>query len=111
MFLAEMIIKLAGLGFRDYVRDGFNDFDGILVIISMVEIVLSSDNMQGLLVLRAFRLFRVFKLAKSWKSLRVMITTVLKSLGSIGYLGLLMLLFVFIYALVGMQFFGNRWVD
>ena len=77
MFLVEMAIKLLGLGVRDYLRDGFNCFDGILVIISMVEIAISSDNMQGLLVLRAFRLFRVFKLAKSWKSLRNMITTVL----------------------------------
>ena len=67
--------------------------------------------MAALIVLRAFRLFRVFKLAKSWKGLRDIIATVMKSLSSIGYLALLMLLFVFIYALVGMQFFGNRWKE
>ena len=61
-----MILKHLGLGFKDYWKDGFNDFDGILVIISMVEFCIPSEaDMQGLMVLRAFRLLRVFKLAKS----------------------------------------------
>ena len=39
-FLAEMIIKLLGLGVKDYARDGFNRFDAAIVILSMVEIAL-----------------------------------------------------------------------
>ena len=106
-FLAEMILKHLGLGFKEYWKDGFNDFDGVLVIVSMVEFfVLQGADVQGLLVLRAFRLLRVFKLAKNWDELRKLINTVINSLASISYLGLLMILFVFIYALVGMQMFG-----
>ena len=111
LFALEMFLKHLGLGFRNYWRDAFNFFDGTLVILSYVEYFLSGYNIGGLIVLRAFRLLRVFKLAKSWKSLRQLINTVVKSMTSISYLGLLMLLFVFIYALMGMQFFGNRWVD
>ena len=102
MFAGEMVIKHIGLGFKDYWRDGFNVFDGTLVIISFAEYLMPKSDMGGFIVLRAFRLFRVFKLAKSCKSLRVIIDTVIKSITSISYLGLLMLLFVFIYALVGM---------
>ena len=37
-FLAEMIIKLLGLGVKEYARDDFNKFDAAIVILSMVEI-------------------------------------------------------------------------
>ena len=37
-FLAEMVIKLLGLGVKEYTRDGFNLFDAAIVVLSMVEI-------------------------------------------------------------------------
>jgi hypothetical protein len=33
-----MIMNLIGLGIKGYVSDGFNVFDGIVVIISLVEL-------------------------------------------------------------------------
>ena len=33
IFAVEMVLKLIGLGFRQYLRDGFNIFDGIIVIV------------------------------------------------------------------------------
>ena len=35
-----MVIKLIGFGFRDYVRDAYNVFDAIVVILSVVDLVL-----------------------------------------------------------------------
>jgi len=37
-----MIIKLVGIGFKGYVRDSFNIFDGTIVILSIVELIISS---------------------------------------------------------------------
>lgn len=37
MFAAEMILKLIGLGFCGYLREGFNVFDGLIVILSLLE--------------------------------------------------------------------------
>jgi hypothetical protein len=103
IFLIEMIFKLTGLGFRGYVAERFNIFDGALVIIGMIEITALRDSKaSGVIVLRTFRLFRIFKLAKSWKSLRALLEIMVKSLNSIAYLGLLCLLCMFIYALMGM---------
>jgi hypothetical protein len=88
IFLLEMILKLIGLGFRGYVAERFNIFDGGLVIIGMIEIlVLSGSKASGVIVLRTFRLFRIFKLAKSWKGLRALLSIMMKSLNSIAYLG------------------------
>ena len=41
-FIVEMVIKLIGLGFREYARDSFNIFDAVVVILSIVDIVITS---------------------------------------------------------------------
>lgn len=39
IFALEMVLKLYGLGCRDYVDDNFNNFDAFIVIMSYVELV------------------------------------------------------------------------
>jgi hypothetical protein len=41
-FVAEMIIKLIGLGFKEYARDSFNIFDALIAIISLIDFVIVS---------------------------------------------------------------------
>ena len=71
-FFVEMIMKLIGLGVRKYLRDNFNIFDGVIVIISLVDFSItlandSDDNEGGILnVFRALRLLRVIKLGRKW---------------------------------------------
>merc|ERR1719506_652848 len=59
IFGLEMVLKLIAIGPLEYVSDGFNVFDGTIVIISYVELVGGGG---GLSVLRTFRLVRVFRL-------------------------------------------------
>ena len=119
VFSIEMAVKLFGFGIKDYVSDGFNCFDGIIVILGMVELARSieggNSNSQGITVLRTFRLLRIFKIVKSWKTLKVLLQTVinvsrlfisLKSLQQIANVGTLMFLLLFVYTLIGMQFFS-----
>ena len=40
LFTLEMVLKLFALGFFEYVADSFNMFDGAVVILSIVEIIL-----------------------------------------------------------------------
>jgi voltage-dependent calcium channel L type alpha-1D len=110
-FSVEMLIKLTGLGWRGYLADNMNTFDGFVVIASILEVLLSSSGWHGasLSVFRAFRLMRVFKLARRWEELHKIVRTVFKSLASIAYLSLLLLLFIFMMALLGMQMFGHRY--
>ena len=63
-----MVLKLLGLGIKDYVMDGFNDFDAIIVVIGMLEF--ASIGNKAILVFRAFRLLRIFKIVRAWKGLR-----------------------------------------
>lgn len=38
IFTVEMLLKLIGLGFWEYVDDGFNNFDAIIVVLALVEL-------------------------------------------------------------------------
>uniref|UniRef100_A0A7S3DJI7 Calcium-channel protein CCH1 n=1 Tax=Palpitomonas bilix TaxID=652834 RepID=A0A7S3DJI7_9EUKA len=110
MFFIEMVLKLVGLGLRGYVKSGFNVFDGVIVIVSIIELGIYQLLGGGggfLSVLRAFRLFRVFKLASSWKELRNILRTIQDTAGSLGPLTVVLLIFMFIFSLLGMQMFGG----
>ena len=77
-FFVEMVMKLIGLGVREYLRDNFNIFDGLIVIISLVDFSITlasdSDDEGGILnVFRALRLLRVIKLGRKWKSFQKII--------------------------------------
>ena len=88
LFLLEMVMKLIGLGFKGYVSDKMNIFDGILVLVSIVDILVLISGLR-IVILRAFRLFRIIKLAKSWKTLKNLIDIIGETLGAISNLGLL----------------------
>ena len=110
VFLLEILLKIAGLGFWGMWQDNYNKFDTILVIIGVPQLlasfVLSSDSSNFLSVFRMMRAARVLRLGRRWKRLRDTIQTVIASLSAVAYLSLLLLLFLFIYSVLGMQLFG-----
>jgi hypothetical protein len=75
-------------------------FDGIIVIISWLELVAMAES-TGFSVLRGFRLLRIFKLMQHWHSLKRVMETIVNAIPQSANLGLLLLLYVFINALVG----------
>ena len=107
-----MTVKVLGLGLRNYVKDLFNIFDALIVVLSLVEIILiysSGRSISGgaLLVFRGFRLLRVFKLARSWKSLRTLLNKMYDAKDEICIFGVLLLIFIIIFMILGLEFFAN----
>ncbi|GLE00148.1 hypothetical protein PINS_up008875 [Pythium insidiosum] len=99
VFSLEMFLKLLGLGWRGYIQDRFNLFDGVVVIVSLIELLLDDFSARnspntGLSALRSFRLFRIMKLARSWKSLRELLETIANSIADVANFGLLLLLLI-----------------
>jgi len=76
-FFVEMILKLIGLGFKNYVKDSFNLFDGIVVVLSLIDLSLTSSldevdiggASEAFAAFRACRLLRVIKIARAWTKL------------------------------------------
>ena len=110
-FFLEMILKLIGLGFNNYIRDGYNLFDAVIVIISLIDWTITNvaefDAGSTLKAFKAFRLLRMMKLSKSWKALQDILQKTVASLKEIANFSLLLGLFMFIFALLGMELFAK----
>uniref|UniRef100_A0A8C1V244 Calcium voltage-gated channel subunit alpha1 I n=1 Tax=Cyprinus carpio TaxID=7962 RepID=A0A8C1V244_CYPCA len=106
MFALEMILKLTALGFFSYLRNPYNIFDGIIVIISVCEIVGQSDGC--LSVLRTFRLLRVLKLVRFMPALRRQLVVLMKTMDNVATFCMLLMLFIFIFSILGMHIFGCK---
>ena len=108
-----MIIKLLGLGVKDYKRDGFNLFDAAIVILSMVEIAVESQfpalsTGGAFSAFRGVRLLRVFKLARSWTSFRNLLKVMLETLKDVQTFAILLTICMLIFCLLGMELFGHK---
>ncbi|XP_037538108.1 voltage-dependent R-type calcium channel subunit alpha-1E [Nematolebias whitei] len=113
LFLAEMFLKMYGLGFRLYFHSSFNCFDCGVIVGSIFEVVwgfFRPGMSFGISVLRALRLLRIFKITKYWASLRNLVVSLMSSMKSIISLLFLLFLFTVVFALLGMQLFGGRFI-
>ena len=72
---------------------------------------LLAEGVSGLSMLRSFRLLRVFKLAKSWKSLNDILTIMGNTVGALSNLVFVLCIIIFIFAVMGMQLFGSKYVE
>uniref|UniRef100_H2T0F2 Calcium voltage-gated channel subunit alpha1 I n=1 Tax=Takifugu rubripes TaxID=31033 RepID=H2T0F2_TAKRU len=106
MFTLEMILKLTAFGFFEYLRNPYNIFDGIIVIISVCEIIGQADG--GLSVLRTFRLLRVIKLVRFMPALRRQLVVLMKTMDNVATFCMLLMLFIFIFSILGMHIFGCK---
>ncbi|XP_036299084.2 voltage-dependent L-type calcium channel subunit alpha-1S, partial [Pipistrellus kuhlii] len=112
LFAAEMLVKMCGLGLRQYFMSIFNRFDCFVVCSGLLEELLVQAGAMsplGVSVLRCIRLLRLFKVTKYWTSLSNLVASLLNSIRSIASLLLLLFLFIVIFALLGMQLFGGRY--
>ncbi|XP_035491081.1 voltage-dependent R-type calcium channel subunit alpha-1E isoform X6 [Scophthalmus maximus] len=113
LFLAEMFLKIYGLGCRLYFHSSFNCFDCGVIVGSIFEVVwgfFRPGMSFGISVLRALRLLRIFKITKYWASLRNLVVSLMSSMKSIISLLFLLFLFIVVFALLGMQLFGGRFI-
>ncbi|XP_053515504.1 voltage-dependent L-type calcium channel subunit alpha-1S [Artibeus jamaicensis] len=112
LFAIEMLMKMYGLGLRQYFMSVFNRFDCFVVCSGILEVLLVESGAMsplGISVLRCIRLLRIFKVTKYWTSLSNLVASLLNSIRSIASLLLLLFLFIVIFALLGMQLFGGRY--
>lgn len=84
-----------------FFKDGWNIFDTIVVIGSLIPI---SDS-EVVLVGRLLRVFRILRLVSVIPELRHLINSLLKAIPKMGYIVLLMFIIYYIYAAVGSIFF------
>lgn len=82
IFTLELLVKLIGFGFKEFIKDKFNIFDAFIVLISYIELLLAGGGGGAYTSLRAFRLFRIFKLFRVG-GLRILIDSLSKTIKAI----------------------------
>jgi len=114
IFALEAIIKLLALGVMQYFSFGMNIFDFSVVVVSLVGFIIDlvltnvdANILQVILVVRALRVVRIMRLITRVKGIRRLLLTLLYSLPGLGNVSVLLFIILFIYTVLGMNFFGG----
>ncbi|XP_032666769.1 voltage-dependent calcium channel type A subunit alpha-1 isoform X2 [Odontomachus brunneus] len=113
MFTIECILKIAAFGVRNFFKDYWNMFDFITVIGSIIDalVIEFGENFINVGFLRLFRAARLIKLLRQGYTIRILLWTFVQSFKALPYVCLLIAMLFFIYAIIGMQVFGNITLD
>ncbi|XP_055541637.1 voltage-dependent calcium channel type A subunit alpha-1-like isoform X6 [Wyeomyia smithii] len=109
MFSVETILKIIGFGVKNFFKDPWNIFDFITVIGSIIDALVLElgENSFNVGFLRLFRAARLIKLLRQGYTIRILLWTFVQSFKALPYVCLLIAMLFFIYAIIGMQVFGN----
>lgn len=103
-FLFEISIRfIAETDKKAFFKNGWNVFDTLVVIVSLIPV---NDSEMALLA-RLVRVFRVLRMVSIVPELRILINSLLKAMPKLGYVILLMFIIFYIYAAVGSFLFKN----
>lgn len=103
-FLIEILIRfLAEENKKDFFKSGWNVFDTLVVVISLIPV----NESEMALLARLIRIFRVLRMISIIPELRILINSLLKALPRLGYVVLLMFIIFYIYAAVGSYLFKD----
>ena len=101
-FLVEITIRFLGdTNKKRFFYNGWNVFDTLIVLVSIIPI----DNSELAIVGRLVRIFRVLRMVSLIPELRLLLNSLLKALPQLGYVVLLMFIIFYIYAAIGSTFF------
>jgi len=105
MFIVEAAFKIIGAAPRvgQYFKDPWNDFDFLIIILSLIPAVGSLA-----MVARLARLMRVLRIIRKLKGLRIIINTLLRSIPDAANVLLLLSIIFYIYAIAGFHLFHEQ---
>ena len=110
VFVFEAVAKIIACGFvatgpNSYLRDSWNVFDFLIVVVGLVAATGSSGNYT---FVRTLRVLRPLKAISGVDGLRVMVVSLLQSMPQLLNVLALLLFLLAVFALVGMQLFDGQ---
>ena len=111
-FVVEILIRFISQPNKiNFFKSGWNIFDTIIVLISLIPI----PNNSSFLLLRLLRVFRVLRLISVIPELKKIIEALINSIKKVFYVSLLLFIILYIYATIGSILFAEtipyRWND
>jgi len=110
IFTVEIVLRIIAQFPTIFFTDAWNIFDFVIVAACLLVMFVQyagGDSDAKLSSLRPLRLLLIFRVIKRAKGIRLMVTTLLISLPAMINVATLLFLLFFLYAIIGMQMFGN----
>ena len=108
-FILEAILKVIALGFamdnNSYLRDSWNGLDFFIVVVSIIDMSLSSTDIPALKVLRLLRMIRPLRVISHNAELKMIVAALFESVGSIINVSFVLLIIWLMFAIYGMNTF------
>ncbi|XP_060754243.1 voltage-dependent T-type calcium channel subunit alpha-1H [Neoarius graeffei] len=118
IFVAEMTVKVVAMGLYigpgSYLQSSWNVLDGLLVFVSIVDILVSLASSGGnrilgiLRVLRLLRTLRPLRVISRAPGLKLVVETLITSLRPIGNIVLICCAFFIVFGILGVQLFKGK---
>ena len=111
-FVIEILIRFIGEPKKiNFFKNGWNVFDSLIVLISLIPI----PNNSSYLLLRLLRIFRVLRIISVVPELKKIIEALIDSIKRVFYVSLLLFIILYVYATIGSILFSedmpSRWND
>ena len=103
IFLLEVVLKILAYGFH-FFKSGWNNFDFIIVVISLIP---GNSAFSALRAARTLRIFRTARLFGRIKNLRLIVGAMLRSLPKLGWLFSILAIFFYIFAVLSTSLFSK----
>jgi voltage-gated sodium channel len=101
-FVIELTLRfLTEQNKRTFLKNGWNVFDTVIVLISLIPV----GNSEMVIVGRLLRIFRVLRMISIIPELRILLSSLVRALPQLGYIVLLMFIIFYIYAAIGSTLF------
>jgi len=109
LFTVEIVIRILAEGRTPlrFFRDGWNNFDFIIVAAGFAEFVLPFET-SFLVAFRLLRLLRVLRLLTAFPGLQLLVGALLKSVSAIGSVAILLMILFFVYGVLGVHLFAGN---
>ncbi len=107
IFTVEILIKLYVYG-KNFFKDGWNNFDFVLVAISWLPAAGAFSSFRAFRVLRALRALR---LVTRLQKLRIIVQAIIESIPNVGWASLLLLLIFYIFSIMGTTMFAEAFPE
>ena len=104
IFVVELLLKLAAYRFK-FFKSGWNLFDTVIVVISLM------PTSQGLSVLRALRILRAFRLISAIPKMRGVIQALLAAIPAMGSVIAILSLVFYVFSVMATKLFGGAFPD
>jgi len=102
-FLTEITIRFLGeKNKKEFFKHGWNIFDTLIVVTSLIPV----EDSELAIIGRLIRIFRVLRMVSIIPELKMLLNSLLIALPQLGYIVALMFIIFYIYAAIGSTFFA-----